>query len=193
MLRSLRFRLPALFLAGVVAAGLVAAALAFQLLQSYVENRARAEVRREVTGLTDLFAYQATHSNAPLPGKTLERATADYLFFVPRARGISIGSAPPSLPRSVVDLARVRRGHTVQFDFTYRGKRYIAAARPLLLGKGKLFYGALVVAKRKDELTTRVSPLLARLGLALLGGIAVATIVGLYVSRRLTRPILDLS
>src|SRR5919202_1830722 len=139
MLRSLRFRLPALFLVGVVAAGLVAAALAFQLLQGYVQSRARAEVRREVTGLTQLYTYQATHTNAPLPGKTLEQATADRLFFVPRARGLTIGpTSPPSLPRTVVDLRRVRGGHTVAFEFTYRDTHYIAAASPLLLGKEKL-------------------------------------------------------
>jgi hypothetical protein len=45
--RSLRFQLPALFLAGVVVSGLVAAAIAFQLLQSYTLNRARADLRRE--------------------------------------------------------------------------------------------------------------------------------------------------
>ena len=196
MLRSLRFRLPALFLAGVVAAGLVAAVLAFQLLESYVESRARAEVRREVKGLTNLFAYQATHTNALLPVKTLEAATADRLFFVPRARGISpfVGSDDfPRLPASTLDLPRVRAGRTVQIDFTYRGTRYIGAGRPLVLGKTKSFFGALVVAKRKDELATRVEPLLARLGLALLGGVVVSTILGLYVSRRLTKPVLELS
>ena len=35
MLRSLRFRLPALFLAGIAAAGLVSVAIAFQLLTNY--------------------------------------------------------------------------------------------------------------------------------------------------------------
>src|SRR5919201_1440651 len=198
MLRSLRFRLPALFLAGVVAAGLVAAALAFQLLQSYVENRALADVRREVTGLSELYAYQATHTNNLAPTRTLERTTGDRLFFIPRAPGISpfVGTnPPPRLPAILIDLHRVRRGQTVQFEFVREHTRYIAAARPLLLGKGhgKEFFGALVVAKRKDELTTRVVPLLARLGVALLGGVLVATILGLYLSRRLTKPVLELS
>src|SRR5919199_3016031 len=196
MLRSLRFRLPALFLAGVVAAGLVAAVLAFQLLESYVESRARAEVRREGAGLTNLFAYQATHTNTLLPVKTLEAATADRLFFVPRALGISpfVGSDDlPRLPAGALDLARVRAGRTVRVDFTARGTHYIGAGRPLVLGKTKSFFGALVVAKRTDELATRVVPLLARLGIALLGGILVATVLGLYLSRRLTKPVLELS
>src|ERR687885_392259 len=113
MLRSLRFRLPALFLAGVVAAGLVAAAVAFQLLQGYVEHRARAEVRREVVGLTRLYSYQATHTNTLLPVKTLEQATADRLFFIPPARGISpfVGANElPRLPPELIDLRRVRAG-----------------------------------------------------------------------------------
>src|SRR5919199_4087532 len=134
MLRSLRFRLPALFLAGVVAAGLVAAAVAFQLLQGYVEHRARAEIRREVTGLTTLYAYQATHSNTLLPVRALEQATADRLFFVPRARGISpfVGTNElPLLPPTLLNLRRVRAGHTVQFEFVHAGTRYIGAARPL--------------------------------------------------------------
>ncbi len=69
MFRSLRFRLPALFLAGVVASGLVAAAIAFQLLESYSTNRARSEVRREVTGLTQLYAdwNENTKNNIDLP------------------------------------------------------------------------------------------------------------------------------
>ena len=64
-LRSLRFRLPALFLVGLVLSGLVAAAIAFQLLQSYTLSRARAELRRESRGLTRLYVAVATGQNDP--------------------------------------------------------------------------------------------------------------------------------
>jgi signal transduction histidine kinase len=50
-----------------------------------------------------------------------------------------------------------------------------------------------VLAKPKDQLQTRVVPLLGRLALALLGGLAVAVLLAIYLSRRLTRPILELS
>ncbi len=196
MFRSLRFRLPALFLGGVVASGVVAAAVAFQLLQSYTLQRARGEVRREVIGLTQLYAYQASHSNVDLRSKTIERAIADRLFFIPATPGGFIfpgSSQVPTLPRSVVDLAKVKAGKTVEFEF--RAPRshttYIAAARPLNLQQQ--FWGALVVAKRKDLLQTRVAPLLERLGLALLGGLFVSGILAAYLSRRLTRPVLELS
>ena len=41
MLRSLRFQLPALFLLGVVVAGLVSAAIALRLFRSYAQSQAR--------------------------------------------------------------------------------------------------------------------------------------------------------
>ncbi len=198
MFRSLRFRLPALFLGGVVASGLVAAAVAFQLLQSYTLNRARSEVRREVIGVTQLYAFWTPRTNDDLPRRTIERAISDRLFFVPRAPGIDVfpGSTQvPKLPSSVVDLAKVRAGETVEFEFRPKGSHttYIGAAHPLILGKTQNFWGALVVAKRKDLLQTRVAPLLGRLGLALLGGLLVSGILAAYLSRRLTRPVLELS
>ena len=51
MLRSLRFRLPALFLAGIVLAGIVSAAIAFRLLQSYSEDQSLKELRRDLEGI----------------------------------------------------------------------------------------------------------------------------------------------
>ena len=41
MLRSLRFRLPALFLLGILFAGLVSTAIAFRLFQNYTHDRER--------------------------------------------------------------------------------------------------------------------------------------------------------
>src|SRR5438552_7080816 len=198
MLRSLRFRLPALFLVGVVASGFVAAAIAFQLLEAYTLSRARAEVRREATGLTQLYAYQVLHTNVDLQSQTIERAIADRLFYVPAVPGFEVfpGSRRiPLLPRRVVNLRKVKAGETVEFEFRPRGSKttYIAAASPLILGKTKSFYGALVVARRKNFLQTRVAPLLIRLGLALLGGILVSGFLAAYLSRRLTRPVLELS
>src|SRR5918998_4694908 len=105
MFRSLRFRLTAVFLAGVVVAGLVAAAIAFQLLQSYTLSRARAELLNESIGLTKLYRAQAQRSNEIVPAEDLERATGDTLFFVPAAADFSIfpGGGLPHLPRNVVD------------------------------------------------------------------------------------------
>ena len=70
MLSSLRFRLPALFLLGIVVSGLIAAVVALRLFQGYVLNRSKADLRREAIGLTEVFAQQAIARNdtgVPLP------------------------------------------------------------------------------------------------------------------------------
>jgi len=64
-------------------------------------------------------------------------------------------------------------------------------AEPIRLG-GETF-GALVVAKPQAELRERWVVLLGRLGLAFLAGLAIAALLVLYLSRRLTKPLLALS
>src|SRR5579872_64170 len=195
MFRTLRFRLPALFLAGVVASGLVAAAIAFQLLQQYTLDRARSDLRREAAGITDLYSLWATVANEPLPTKTVERTSADQVYFVPRAEGIQLFYAKGlvQLPRNTIDMSKVLQGRSIAFTFTPPGQKhsFLAIARPLDL-HGTIV-GALVVAKPKDQFTASVVPLLERLALALLGGLGVAGLLAIYLSRRLTKPVLELS
>ena len=202
MFNSLRFRLPAFFLLGIVVSGLVAALVAFQLLDSYTLRRAKVELRREAAGVTKLYVAQASGSNDPVPASQLEAATGDRIYYVAPAPGFQIFPEDRSahlrtLPRSVLDLSAIRHGKTLQFEFRPPGTKrvYLAVANPLDLGKGrsKTTFGALVVATPKSQLQNRVAPLLERLAIALLGGLFVAAIVAVYVSRRLTRPVLDLS
>ena len=69
MLRSLRFQLPALFLLGVVVAGLVSAAIALRLFRSYAQDRsssqAYSELKKESSGLKQLYGRQAGLEAAP--------------------------------------------------------------------------------------------------------------------------------
>ena len=53
-MRSLRYRLPAIFLLGVLVAGLVAAVLAVRLFQDYTRDRTLSELRRQARGLAQL-------------------------------------------------------------------------------------------------------------------------------------------
>jgi two-component system OmpR family sensor kinase len=202
MFRSLRFRLPALFLAGIVVSGLVAAIIAFQLFQSYTLRRAKDELRREAAGVTRLYVEQANSSNDPIPASQLEHATGDRIYYVPPVAGFDLfpGNRTAhlrTLSRSLVDFDAISRGRTLEFEFRPPGsdRTYLAVGHPLSLGKSKSkpIFGGLVVAKPKDELANSVLPLLERLGLALLGGLVVAAILGVYVSRRLARPVLELS
>ena len=54
MLRSLRFRLPAIFLLGVLVAALVTAAIAVRFFQDDTRERTLAELRRQAEGLAEL-------------------------------------------------------------------------------------------------------------------------------------------
>jgi signal transduction histidine kinase len=196
MFSSLRFRLPALFLLGIVVSGLIAAVVALRLFQGYVLNRSKADLRREAVGLTEVFAQQAITANdtgaLPRIARQLERATGDRLFYVgvSPVPGKNVGLE--LLPQSTVDW---RSGRTITFEFTppRANKTYVAVARPLKLEKRGPAFGDLIVAKPKTELTQQLIPLLERLALASLGGILVAGLLGWYLSRRITRPVLALS
>src|SRR6266446_4241987 len=196
MFSSLRFRLPALFLLGIVVSGLIAAVVALRLFQGYVLNRSKADLRREAIGLTEVFAQQAITANdtgvLPRIARQLERATGDRLFYVgvSPAPGKSVGFE--RLPQSTVDW---RSGRTITFEFTppHAKKTYLAVARPLKLEPKGPVFGDLIVAKPKTELNHQLIPLLERLAIASLGGILVAGLLGWYLSRRITRPVLALS
>jgi two-component system OmpR family sensor kinase len=196
MLSSLRFRLPALFLLGIVVSGLIASVIALRLFQGYVLNRSKADLRREAVGLTEVFAQQAITNNdtgvLPRIARQLERATGDRLFYV----GVSpVPDKSLGLERLSQGTVDWRSGKTITFEFTPPGatKTYVAVARPLKLEKKGPPFGDLIVAKPKTELTQQLIPLLERLAIASLGGIVVAGLLGWYLSRRITRPVLALS
>jgi len=204
MPRSLRFRLPALFLAGIAAAGIVSVAIAFQLLQSYSRTQSLKELRREASGLNQLVADQAKlvidqGASAPaIDPLQLENATGDriYYFGVPPFPGDGDGTAGlrtlPADARKKVDLTRIRAGHTQSFDFTPpKGRAFTAVAGPLTVGETTL--GVLVIAKPQTELRDTWVTLMKFFGISILGGLLVAGILSWYATRRITKPVLGLS
>src|SRR5919202_4326307 len=87
MLGSLRFRLPALFLVGIVVSGVIAAAIALALFQNYAHKQLVANLRREANGLTELYEKQAIEFNdtgtqtLKFAPAQLEKATGDKIFY----------------------------------------------------------------------------------------------------------------
>jgi signal transduction histidine kinase len=201
MLRSLRFRLPALFLAGIVAAGIVSAAIAFQLLSGYSRSQSLKELRREAAGLSKLLATQAVDTfekNSPPPliePPQLEQATGDriYYFGVPLFPGGSSGlRVLPRDARQKINAVRIRSGHTQTFDFTPpEGHPLVAVAGPLTVGDRT--FGVLVIAKPQTELRDTWVTLMKFFGVSILGGLLVAGILAWYASRRISKPVLGLS
>jgi signal transduction histidine kinase len=210
--RSLRFRLPAVFLAGIVLAGLVATAIAFRLFQQFAHDQAVTELRREAIGITELYENQAKRASdegmsAPeFAAPNLEKTTGDKLFWVGSdifpGQVSGLKTIPVhefnsvAKPKGFVSAwAAVSADHRVEFEFTppRLHRTYLAVAQPLRFGKVGPAFGALIVAKPKAELTDRLTSLLARLAAAFLGGLLVAGALAWYLSHRITRPVLALS
>jgi signal transduction histidine kinase len=198
MFRSLRFRLPALFLAGVALAGVISTVISIGLFQDYTEDRLLAELRREARGLTSLYAEQARQAvdqpdealrRLERATRRLEQASGSRLYYV-GARIIFTpqGSGLRSLPP---DSVQWRDGRVRSFKFTPPGaqREYFAVSSPVRLGPQERYFGALVVAKPTAELRDRWVTLIERLALAGLVGLAVAAALGLYLSRRITKPV----
>jgi signal transduction histidine kinase len=201
MLESLRFRLPALFLAGIALAGLVASLIALTLFQDYTRNESLVELRREARGLAALYAESALRASdedkaAPaFAAEQLEAATGDRLFYV----------GAPLFPGQDAGLTRLTRDDvgielsgsnvvTFEFEPPLEDRAFLAAAHPLRLGgdSGPIF-GYLIVAKPKAELRETWVTLLSRLAIAFIVALVVVGGLVFYLSRRITGPVLGLS
>jgi len=193
--RSLRFRLPALFLLAIVLAGLVSTAIAVSVSKSYAESTARKqafrELRLEAIGLTALYSRVAGDSR--LGSRQLEQATGDRIFYTGLDLFPGQTTAFTPLPKRFFDYAAVRRGTTLQFQFRPPGAKeeFLGVARPVELGSR--VFGALIVAKPVTRLNQAWLPLVWRLLPAFLTGVIVAGLLGWYLSRRITRPVVALS
>jgi signal transduction histidine kinase len=198
-MRSLRFRLPAIFLLGVLVAALVTAGIAVHFFQEDTRSRTLEELQRQAQGLAELYTRQATTSvdesrRAPrFAPPSLERATGSDLYYA----GVDIFPGQKSglekLPLSLLDEEALEAGSVQTFEFVppERSRTYLAAAYPIKLGDET--FGAIVVAKPRAELQERWMDLSTRLGLAFLAGLGVAILLVWYLTRRVTKPVLALS
>jgi two-component system, OmpR family, sensor kinase len=198
--RSLRFRLTALFLAGIVLAGLVASLIALRLFQDFTREQTINELRREAQGLSQLYAESARRASdeglrAPdFAADKLEAATGDRLFYV--GPSVFPGEETGLEPLSELQIGReLPTNRVVTFEFTApnEDRGLLAAATPLRLAPNTAPLGWLVVAKPNTELRERWLTLFGRLALGLLGGLIVAGGLAWYLSRRISEPVLALS
>ncbi len=191
MLRSLRFRLPALFLLGIVLAGVVATLIAVRFFQGYTRTHAATELRGESAGIVVLYERQAGIGH--VSRSNLELALGgDKVFWVPAVPGASLLAGPlPQLPRSAVPSSELGGGKPAAFDLHVRGGTYLAVGQVVKLAN--LPVGALVVAKPEAALRSRWVELAWELALAFGIGTPVAGALVLYFTRRIAQPLEALS
>jgi len=202
---SLRVRLPLVFLAGIILAGLVTTLIAVQLFRDFAHDQALSKLSREARGIAQLYAQGvvASYGNkvdrrAPpkYTADSLEKATGDKLFF----------EGPHQLfPGQITGLKRLPpttwdwiSGKSGTFEFTPPGqhRRYYAVATPIVVtgaGKDTTPIGAIIVATPKTDVSQRVYDLIERLAIAGILGLAVSGLLAWYLSRRIVRPVLQLS
>ena len=121
-MRSLRFRIPAIFLVGVLVAGVVTAVFAIRLFQDYTQDRAVAEIRRQAAGLAQLYedSLLGPDEEGRMPGfaaSVLEDATGSRIYY----SGIEIvpagGAGVRPLARSFINWEAVRSNQVQTFEF----------------------------------------------------------------------------
>jgi signal transduction histidine kinase len=188
MLRSLRFRLPALFLLGIVLAGVVATLIAVRFFQSYTRTHAASELRAESAGIVQLYERQAGVGHVSLANLQAPLGR-DKVFWVPAVRGASLlAGALPELSSGSVPVAKLRSDKPPAFDLHVKGVDYLGVGQIVRLPPG-IPVGALVVAKPESALRSRWVQLAWELALAFGIGIPIAGALVVYFSRRIVRPL----
>jgi two-component system, OmpR family, sensor kinase len=191
VLGSLRFRLPAIFLIGVVLAGIVATVISIRFFQSYTRTRTIHELRSESIGIVSLYATQAGAQEVPVV--TLRKAIGgDQIYYVPIVPGASLFTGPlPALPVGTLTRKQLASTEPTTLNLHVKGTSYLAVAEPVTIGSQVL--GALVVAKPASQLRSSWLVLLERLAIAFGGGVLVAGLAAVYLTRRIARPLMALS
>jgi signal transduction histidine kinase len=206
MFGSLRVRLPLVFLAGILLAGFTTTAIAVRLFQDTARDQAIEKLGREAHGIAQLYsdAVSASYGNRQdrsppsFAAATLALATGDKIYQV--GPGLFPGqrfTGLQKLPLSTIDW---KSGKSSTFEFTppHTNRTYYAVANPMVFrfpGKGadSTIIGAIVVATPKTNVTHRVVQLVERLAIASLFGLLAAGVLSWYLSRRIVRPVLQLS
>jgi signal transduction histidine kinase len=190
VLSSLRFRLPALFLLGIVLAAVVATLIAVRFFQGNTRATAAAELRASSAAIVQLYTAKAGLARVSLANLNLELGGNKRVFWVPAAPPGSLQAGPlPQLPNSALPATAFGAGTAPPpaFDIHAGGTTYLSVARPVVFANVPA--GALVVAEPESQLRSRWLQLFWELALAFGIGIPVAGVVVLYYSRRIARPL----
>ena len=204
-LRSLRTRLVALFLVSLAIAAFLFAAVAVRQFSQDERSRARADLSRQslqIVKLIEEFAEKRLHGDAGAPpdfATSLGGITNAHVYFVGRGGlsapidEVNFGQAPKGTEgRLELDAAgrQEDRAQTLNLKLA-DGTSTIAAAAGFRYGKPLI--GAIVVARPVRSINTSTLVQGRRFVPPLLLALAAAALVALLLSRRITRPVRELT
>ncbi|MDX6526968.1 MAG: hypothetical protein QOI43_2479 [Gaiellales bacterium] len=206
--RSLRARLLLLFVGSVAVVAVLVVALAVR--QSSSDQRAASErnLRTQATAVTELLAKRqandlGTFGQGEFFLPTLQRTTAaKEILYAPYQQlppPTKIALKPlPAQYALLLDWNRLAKaGATQTFELRLPGssETFLAVAAPFQLQKGPISVtiGAVVLARPRNELSTSALSLARRLLPAVGVVLVVIALLIIFLSRRLTRPVRELS
>src|SRR5262249_49760351 len=173
MFRSLRVRLPLLFLTGNVIAMLVTTAIAVQLFREFARDQALSGLRSSANGIAELYSNaikadyaartrsQSQRAPSWLVRAQLEKMTGDRIYYV----GVTPFPGEKSGLRPLPIKIDWPSGETLTFDFVPPGQHrtYLAVAQPVVLHNRGRPIGAIIVARPKTSINHSVYLLVERL------------------------------
>ncbi|HEY1479236.1 MAG TPA: HAMP domain-containing sensor histidine kinase, partial [Gaiellales bacterium] len=190
---------------------MAALVVAVAVRQTSHDQRSASEkaLRRQATAVSDLLAKRQANDLGTFGGGSLfipdlQQATGATKLLYARYQQLPPGTSPidlDQLPASYVQLidwdALAKPNSTETFEIQLPGstRSYLAVAAPFRLRSGPIAVtiGAVVLARPNDELSTSALSLARRLLPAVLGVLLVIALLVIYLSRRLTRPVRELS
>ena len=135
MLGSLRFRLPALFLLGIVLAAVVATLIAVRFFQGYTRTHAAAELRGESAGIVSLYEQKAGIGHVAVDNLNLALG-GDRVFWVPAVPGgLLLAGRLPTLPLGVLPEGALEEAKPPSFDLRVGGTDYLGEEKNLSIGQ----------------------------------------------------------
>ena len=207
--RSLRARLLLLFVGSVAVVAALVVTVAVR--QTSHDQRAASEraLRSQATAVSDLLAKRQANDLGTFGGGVLFipdllRATGAKRLLYVRYQQLPPGTTPidlttlPTSYASMIDWNRLAKpGATETFETTLPGstRTYLAVAAPFRLRSGPISVtiGAIVLARPSDELATSTLSLTRRLLPGVLVVLLVVALLLIFLSRRLTRPVRELT
>jgi two-component system sensor histidine kinase BaeS len=171
----------------------VATAISFLVSANLVRGAAEGQARSTLGHYADLLAETASSDATPaarlgntLPGLRALSRLATITAVRVRPNGRVVGNVPGVLPATVVEDAAA--GRPVDTDVSISGHGYFVESRPLDTG-GRTSGGSVLLLQPRTAARALTTPLRNRLLVALAAGLGLAVLAGLWLSRRLARPL----